>query len=197
MGLGLYVLIGVISLFAVAWTADAVLESWGVEVAAGTIGLSIRNAVHPIAWGIATALIALPIGRRLVPGICATGVGWSLLGTGVVLASLTTFLVQEFVRARFVWFDPEYAGFTIFTAPAIVAIGLAGWATIAVPREAGRVPAATALLAVMGLAISLLPSIEGARDGIDADSIPLVVVLGLDVAYATVVALLIARRATR
>jgi hypothetical protein len=116
-----------------------------------------------------------------------------MLVAGLVLASAVTLLGNEFVRARFGYFDPEYQGLTVFSGPALVAIALATWAALAVPREGVLVPAAAALTAAAGLAMTLLPSIGGADDGIAAASMPIVVAFVLAACYAALAGVLVVR----
>ncbi len=89
-----------------------------------------------------------------------------------------------------------YAGLSYFAGPALVAIALAGWATLAMPRRAMPLAAAT-ILAVVGLGIALLPSVGGAADGIDAESIPIAAVFTANALYGVVVAALVVRASVR
>jgi hypothetical protein len=196
-GLLLYVLAGIAALFVIELIARVVLEPSGMMIEAGLAGLSIRNALHPVAWGLLVATAAVPIGRHLVREIRFSFAAWAVLGVGLALAALTTFLLQEFVRARYTWFDFEYAGLSIFSWPALVAIALAGWATLAVPPGRSLLLPGLAVLAVTSLAIALLPSVAGAADGIEAASIPLAAIFVVDVAYAALVGLVAIRRAAK
>jgi hypothetical protein len=144
-------------------------------------------ALHPIAWGVIAAAVAAWLGGRLLPGAVLIGPGPAAnLGVALALAALTTYLLHEFVRARYGWFDPEYAGLAIFAPSALVAIGLAGWAAAAIDRGR-RGPLIVAQVgALIALAIALLPSLPGAADGIRASSIPLAAVFVLDAGFAFV-----------
>jgi len=195
-GLVLYLLAGVGSLFITALIVDPALGAAGMPVAAGEIGLSVRNAIHPLVWGALVAALAVPIGRRLVPGVRFTLGGWLVLGTGLVLAAVSWFLIEEFVRWRFTYVDVEYVGFSVLTWPALVAIALSGWAALAVP-PGNAIPLVSLLvLAGIGLGVALLPSVVGAADGIDPGNIPLATALLVDVAYAMLVVAVAFRSAT-
>lgn len=193
-GLALYLLVGGGSLFVTAFTIDPLLAALGLPAQSGLLGLSIRNAVHPLVWGALVAAISMPLGRRLIGGTRFALDGWLVLATGLVLASATWFLTEEFVRARFAEIDVEYAGLSFFIWPAVVAVALSGWATLAIPRRAAIPPLTLLLLAVLGMAIALLPSAIGAGDGIEPGNIPLALVLLLDVGYAIAVVALALRR---
>jgi len=124
--------------------------------------------------------------------------GWVVLLIGLVLATITTFLDIEFVRASHGIYDFEYGGFTGFAGPALVAIALAGWAALAVPRGRSRLLDVLTVAAAASLVAVLLPSVGGATDGIDAENIPIAAALATDALYAVVVTALVVRpRATR
>ena len=88
----------------------------------------------------------------------------------VARESMTVFgysSVHMKVRAderRYAYVDVEYVGFSVLAWPALVAIALAGWAALAVPRGSAIAPVALVALAAMGLGIALLPSVLGAAD---------------------------------
>ena len=194
-GLGLYLGIGYGSIFPTAIVADPVLNALGLQVDSGTIGLSIRNALQPIVWGLAVALLSMPLGRRLVPGIRFPAAGWVVLGIGLVLASLTWLLIEEFVRARFGYLDMRFVGFSLFAWPAIVAVALTGWAALAVPARSPM--PVLVVLAAASLGVALVPSVAGAADGIDPENLPLAAALVVDVLYAAAVVTVAMRRARR
>jgi hypothetical protein len=191
-GFLLYLLGGMATLFVSAWLAEAILGSLGLLVQPGTLAWSIRNAFHPIVWGVFVAGVSMPIGSRLVPGLRFGVGGWVVLATGIALATAAELLVAEFVRARYGLFDAEYAGLSYFAGPALVAIALAGWAALAAPRRVMLLVTAT-ILAVVGLGIALVPSVGGAADGIDTESIPIAAVFTANAMYGVAVAVLVIR----
>jgi hypothetical protein len=196
-GFALYLLGGAGAILITALAADPVLQGMGLRVEAGELGLSLRNALEPLAWGTLVAAVSVPVGRRLIDGIRFSLGGWVILGSGLLLASLTWFLGQEFVRARFGYFDPEAVGFGLFAWPALVAIALCGWAALAVRRAAATPLVILLVVAAIGLAVALLPSVAGASDGIDAGSVPLALTFLVDVAYAILVLVLAFRGFSR
>jgi hypothetical protein len=185
VGLVLYVLAGMASLIVAVFAAEALLTALGFRVEPGTFAWSVRNATHPLVWGPAVAGLSLPIGRRLVPGLAVRPTGWALLVAGLVLAAGTELLVEEFVRERFGYYEADSIGWTVFTSPALVAVALSAWATRCVPAGHGVSLAVLTATAGMALFASLAPSLAGLADGIDPSSVPLVVVLGGGVAYAS------------
>jgi hypothetical protein len=196
-GFLLYLVGGMATLFLSAWLAEAILGTFGSPVQPGTLAWSIRNAFHPIVWGGLVAGASMPLGSRLVPGLHFGLGGWAVLAAGLALATASELLVAEFVRVRYGLFDPEYAGVSYFAGPALVAIALAGWAALAMPRRVMPLVMAT-ILAVVGLGIALVPSIRGAADGINAESIPIAGVFTANALYgAAVAALVVRRRASR
>jgi len=193
-GLALYLLLGVASVF-LTLIADPLLGAMGLPVEAGELGLAVRNALHPPIWGLLVAAAAIPIGRRLVPGIRFSGDAWLVLLAGLLLAAVTWLLIEEFVRARMAIFDMEYVGFAILTWPALVAIALCGWAALAVPRGSNAALVVPLVLATAGLSVALLPSVAGAADGIDAENLPLAFAFLVDVLYAMLIVVVAFRRA--
>jgi hypothetical protein len=174
-----------------------VLEPVGLRAEAGTVGLSVRNGLHALVWGLLVAAVAAPLGRRLVDGIRFTRTGWVMLGVGLVLATVVIALGNEFVRARYAYYDSEYQGLSFFAGPALVAVALATWAALAVPRDGVLAPGAAMLTAAAGLAMALLPSLPGTADGIDAGSVPLAAAFVAGVGYAMVATVLVVRRLGR
>lgn len=193
-GLAVYLLGAVAGLLLTVLVADPVLDAVGLRVEAGELGLSIRNAIHPLVWGAVVAAVSMPLGRRLVDGIHFELAGWVVLAVGLALASVTWFLGEELVRARFEYFDPEEVGLTLFVWPALVAIALCGWAVLAMPRGSATPIVALLVLAAMGLAVALLPSFVGAADGIDPQNLPLALAFLADVGFAMAVIVLAFRR---
>jgi hypothetical protein len=185
-GVFAYGLAGVASLFVVAGVAPIIVAPIGLDIEAGSGGLSLRNGVHAVVWGFATAALAVPVGRRVVSGLRFGALGWVILGCGLVLAELTTTLVEEFVRVRLGLYEPRATGFTLFSGPALVAISLAAWAALAVPRR-DRVMVAIVGVAATGLLLTLLPSLSGATDGISEGSLPLATTLALDALFTIAV----------
>ena len=193
-GFVLYLVAGIASLFALALVEGPLLAPFGLRSAAGELGLSVRNGLHAIAWGGLVAAVAVPLGRRLVAGIRFSAAGWAMLAVGLLLATVVITLGEEFVRARYGVFDGEYQGLSYFAGPALVAVALATWAALAVPRDGVLVPGAAMLTAAVGLAMALLPSIPGAADGIEADSVPLAVGFILSLVYAGAASIAVVRR---
>lgn len=196
-GFLLYVLGGMAMLFVGLSIGEAVLASMGIQSHTGTQGLSIRNSFHPTAWGAFVLAAAAPLGFRLVPGLRFRATGWLVVVVGLLLATVTTYLGIESVRARFGVFDPEYQGFSFFAAPALVAISLAAWAALAVPGRRGAPLVASALGAVAGLAVALLPSVSSAADGIDSANMPLASVYAADAVFGALVTFLMIRTIAR
>ncbi len=196
-GFVLYVLGAFGGLLLIVVIEGPLLAVFGLRAEAGTLGLSVQNGLHAITWGLLTAAIAWPLGRRLVPGIRFQAVGGAMLLVGLVIAAVTMTLGNEFVRARYGHYDPEYEGLAVFAGPAIVAIALATWAALAVPRSGVLVPAAAMLTAAAGFAMSLLPSLPGVSDGIDPASIPLIAAFLVAGGYAAMAAILVLLRLRR
>jgi len=194
LGFAGYIVIGLGSLLAIATVEEAILEPLGLGGEPGTSSWGIVLASHPLVWGAATAMAAAPLGRRLIPGGLRREIRPAVvLAVGLGLAAITTYLLHEFARERYGWFDSDYVGLVVFAAPALVAIALAGWAADILPRGGTPILFVALAAAVAGLGLAILPSVPGLQDGIRASSIPLATVLAVDVAYGTASLLLAAR----
>jgi hypothetical protein len=196
-GFVLYVLAGMGSILLLYPIERFLLEPFGLRPEAGTLAFSVRNGIHALVWGVLVVAVAAPLGRRLVAGIRFSTAGWTMLGVGLALAMVVVALGAEFVRARYGYYDPEAQGLSFFAGPALVAVALATWAALAVPRDAVLVPGATMLTATAGLAMSLVPSLPGAADGFDGESLPIVGAFVVAVAYVGVASVLVVRRLGR
>jgi hypothetical protein len=193
-GAVIYVLAGLGSLLAFALVEGVGVIPADSQPQAGAVSLSIRNGLHQVAWGALAAAASLPLGRRLVAGLRFRPAGWVVLSVGLALAGITMFLLNELDRSRNGMFDPDHVGFAWFAAPAVIAIALAAWATLATPDRNARILAGTTVLAVSALALALLPSLPGAADGIRADGVPLVGAFLADVGFAVLATMLVVRK---
>jgi len=191
-GFVFYVLGGLGSLLAMALMEGLLPPD--VRPTSGSISLSVRNGVHLVAWAAVVAGASLVVGRRLVAGIRFGPGGWLLLSTGTALAAFTMCMVNEDARARFGVVDAEYVGLSYFASPAVLAIALAAWATLALPRGRAVVLAIVAGAATVALGLSLVPTIPAATDGIDADHVPLALAFLADLGFAAIAAAAVALR---
>jgi hypothetical protein len=182
-GVAIYVVMGIASLPLVSTVERLLLARFGLEAIPGTSSWGVMLAVHPVVWGLASVLLAIPVGRRLVPGLRLTSAPAAVLSIGLLLAAITTYLLHEFVRDRFLYFDPEYVGWALFAAPALVAVALSAWAAAAVPRGSGWPLFVAEATAAAGFGLAILPSLPGLRDGIGESSYPLVAILAVDAVY--------------
>ncbi len=192
-GLGLYPVGFVASMLVIATIEQLILDPMGIRAQAGEVSLSIRNGLHHVVWGAAVAAVAVPIGRRLVPATRFERAGVAVLAVGLVLAALAELLIIEFDRTRNGYFDPDHVGLAIAVPPAMVAVALASWAAMAIPRPSRAPLVVLAAVAAIGFVLALLPSIGGLADGIDPESIPLALCLVVSAAFV-VLAPMVARR---
>lgn len=181
-GFVLYILLGPASLLATA-IALGWLAPFGWVAEAGTAAWGVRLAAQPPVWGVTVAVAATWLGRGLIPDLRPARGAALFLALGLALAAMTTYLLHEFVRERYGTFDPEYAGFVLFAAPAIVAAALVTWARTAVPRNHGSILLLLQVAATAGFGLVILPSVGGLGDGIRETSIPMAVILVLDAIY--------------
>ncbi len=162
----LYVAAGLVAMLAVSAVEQLVLEPIGIAPRPGTAAWGTRLAVAVLAWGAITAVAGGWLGSRLVRNLNPVRErALGFLGVGILLAALTTYALHELVRARHELFDPEYASWVLFAAPAIVAAALAAWAGAALPPLRRRAFTPVVLVAGAGFAAVTLPGLPGLADG--------------------------------
>jgi hypothetical protein len=171
--------------FLLVATVEAVLlRPLGWEPVAGMPSLSLQNATFPVTWGALVAAASVLLAPRWVPSARFRRRGWVLLGVGLLLAGLSEYLSDEFVRAWAGNYDPEYAGLSLFIPWALGAVALATWAALAVQRGRRVALMALAFVAGAGLALALASNLGGAADGIRGENVPIATVFALDAIYA-------------
>jgi hypothetical protein len=194
IGLALYLLLGIASLFATGLVDVLILAPLGIDPEAGTSSWGLHLASQDILWGLSVAGAAGVIGRRLVPGLRFGVSGLVVLAAGLTLAALTTFCLHESVRERVgTYFDPEYAGWAIFAAPAVVAVAVATWAALSLPLRQRGPLLLLGTTAGIALAAVMAPSLPGLADGVAPRSTGLFLVLAADAAFV-ILGLILGRR---
>jgi hypothetical protein len=183
-GLVLCIVAWPIAFGVVASVEAVVLRPLGWYAEAGTRSLSIQNATFPVTWGVLVAGAGVRLARRWVPGARFRGRGWALLGAGLLLAGLSEYLTDEFVRHWAGNYDPEYGGSSLFIPWALVAVALAGWAALAVPRRRRVALVALAATAGAGVALAFASNLAGAADGIREANVPIATVFVLDAVFS-------------
>jgi hypothetical protein len=176
--------LGFLAAFGVIAAAEVPLRAVGLAPEAGTLGLSLQNAAWIAVWGLLAAAGAMWVGRRIAPRPQISGLGLAFLVVGLGLAAASELCIDEFVRAWAGEYDPEYVGLSVVIPPAVIAVALAAWAALALPRDA-RVPVSVlGLVAALGLAVALASNLPGVVDGIAPGHLPIAAAFCADAIYA-------------
>jgi hypothetical protein len=141
------------------------------------------------AWG-SLSLVAVLVAGRLVFGrwLRVSPAALVVGCAGVGIAAVLEFLLVEWTSARFGYPDPDFVGWTAWLFALVVAVAMAAVAAIVAPPDRRLLPRlATIASAVLTLLVVALNA-RGLSDGIDADSWPLAVLVGLAGLYSVVAA---------
>jgi hypothetical protein len=188
IGFGSYVAAGLAAPLVVASVCAFPLRLVGLDPEPGTFGWGLYLASSDLVWGGLAAVAAAGLGRRLIPRLAvASPPAAAILAVGIVLAAVTTLALHEWVRARYEWFDPEYAGLAFFAGPAVIAAALAGWGTLVLPGHVRRRPVQWALVAAgFAFVAAVSSTVPGLADGVSPSGWPLALSLGLDALFVLV-----------
>ncbi len=192
-GILAWVVTGPLVLWALSWVAQ-VVSPFGLVAEAGTAGWGVYLATSVVGWGFATAVVGVVAAPRLRVQIAPVApVALAALAGGLVLAGVTMYALHEQVRARMGWFDPEYAGWTLFAVPALVGLALGAWAWAAVPGR-DRTPMAILVgAAAITFVLSAATNLSGLADGVRDASVPLAAALLVDGVWVVAVVVGVAR----
>lgn len=180
----IYVVSGVVALLLVATVESVVLDPLGLRPEAGTPAWGSRLAFTTLLWGGLAALAAGWLGRRLVRVLVpARERAVGVLVVGLILAATTMYGLHEYVRARYLYFDPDYAGPVLLAIPAMVAVALAAWGAAALPTRRRWPLTSGVLLAGAGFAAATLPSLPGIADGVSPSGLVLGACLAADAVF--------------
>ena len=174
--------------FAPADVTRDLLRLLAADTGAGTVWWGVRLAIWVAAWGfIATAGVAVLARWTLGLWPRASTKDRLLLMVGVGLATALQFLLHEWIRARFTYFDTEYAGWTAGLPAALIAAAVSAFAARTAPPWAVLPPRlALGLSAIWALWI-VASNVGGLRDGIRTESWPLAILVGGAGLYALLV----------
>lgn len=170
VGTAVYLAGGVVTL--VAWSP--LLASLGLRAEVGTSGWGLHLAGWVTAWGAFVALVIAVLASRFAPEFAARRpAAVALLVCGLGTAGATQFVLHEWTRLRFGYFDLEHVGPSGALPAALVAIAVASWATIAAPVEIRPGPAAALAASVVVFWWIGLLNLPGAADGFTTAGVPL------------------------
>ena len=152
---------------------------------------SVEVTILTGAWG-ALSLVAVLLSARLVFGRwLPVGPPALVIGvTGVGIATMLEFALLEWTRARFGYPDPDFVGWTAWLFALLVLLAMAALASFVAPLGGASVPRMATIVAAAAAILLVALNVRGLGDGIDADSWPLALLVGLAGLYAVSAAVL-------
>ena len=156
----------------------------------------VQMAAWSPIWGVLSVLgvlvaAQLALGTWLRPSAVAIGVATFGIGLSAVLNVVLT----QWQTARFGYVEPELVGLTAGLFAVLIGLAVAAFGALIAPRRLVGWPLAAVAIGFVGVAIIVLSNVSGLGDGIDTESWPLAICVGLSGAYALVTTGLVVRRA--
>lgn len=188
-----------------SWAALSV----GAFVAAAFVSLPVATgfgSLLPVpdtaafisAWGCLAIVAVLGAGRiafgRWLP-VNVAALFVAALGIGLAVGVDT--MLREWATARFGYYDPDQVWWSAGLFAVLIGLATATFGVLAAPRGYARWPAAFALAGAAGVLFIVLSNVPGLRDGIEAESWPVAIWIGLGGAYALAAGALSVVRAKR
>jgi hypothetical protein len=113
---------------------------------------------------------------------------------GLVLAMAVELGLHAWTRARFGTYDWDIVGWTAGLSFLLIALAVATFASSVAPRGGALPPLLAQVAAAMLVGLIVLSNVGGTTDGIEPESVPLAVLVGLSAVYAVAVVVIGARR---
>lgn len=165
---------------------------------AGPIGsiVNVAGPGEPLRWELAVFLAidgllsmaaALVIGRRIFGrGLVARPVDLVMPLIGVALAIAVELALHAWAEARFGYYDNELVWWTAGLAAMLVITAIATFGVQIAPAGAAIAPRTCTVIAALLVWLIVVSNAAGLRDGVDPESWPLAILVGLSAAYAAV-----------
>lgn len=156
----------------------------------------MEMAVWSVVWG-GLSLTGVLIAARLAFGawLPLHLLGIAVAVSGTALSATVHVVLQQWEIARFGVPEPEYVGWTAGLFAVLIGLATAAFSVFLAPKQVIGWPLAAVLLGTAGVAVIVLSNVPGLRDGIDDESWPLAIWVGLSGLYALGVAGLVLYRA--
>jgi hypothetical protein len=156
----------------------------------------VQMAAWSPIWGVLAVLgvlvaAQLALGTWLRPSAAAIGIA----AVGIGLSAVVNVVLQQWEMTRFGITEPELVGPTAGLFAVLIGLAVAGFGAFLAPRRLIWWPLAAVVLGFAGVAIVVLSNLPGLANGIQAESWPLAIWVGLSGVYAVVVSGLVVRRA--
>jgi len=180
LGAGSWLLAAIVA-YAIATAATDVVRIEGADFEAHRWRLSIFVAL----WGLLAGASLLGITSVIfgvAPGALRRAIPWLIVGSAI--AALLEFALLGWGAARFgdQGADPDLIGYTAYLAAAVAAVAVGAFAQSLAPHASLLPRLLTLAAAAVGAAMVAL-NVPGLFDGVEAGSIPLVMMVGASGAY--------------
>jgi hypothetical protein len=154
----------------------------------GDVPHTIEMAEWPIVWG-TLALAGVLIAGRLVFGrwLAVGGLAVALAVLGIALSATVNVVLQQWAIARFGVMDADYVGWTAGLFTVLIGLAVAAFGIYVAPRHAVRWPRGFVVLGFALTGVIVAANVPGLSDGIDPESWPLAIWLGITGFYAATV----------
>lgn len=176
-------------IFAVGFAAPVGLLS--VVHSFADIPRLVELALWSVVWGtlaVAGVLVAGRVSFDAWLPVSPRGLAIAAVGTGLSAAVLV--VLNQWQTERFGSLDPDYVGWTFGLFAVLIGIGTAGFALDIAPRRARLWPLLATLAGAGLTGVIIAFNVPGVRDGIEPESWPLAILIGVSGLYAAGVGLL-------
>lgn len=190
------------ALLAAAWVAS-LFAAFAVLAGTGTIGLRVPDVgglrtelavllglFGTFAAGGALAAARLVFGRW--PVVARRHVVAPLVGLALAIA--VELGLHAWAAARWGYYDWDMIGWTAALSFMLVALAVATLAVLVAPRGSALPPLLAQVAAAMLVALIVLSNVGGITNGVEPESWPLAILVGLSTAYGVVAVVIGVRR---
>lgn len=191
-------------LSAAAWVVSFFL-AFAVLAGTGTIGLRVPDvgglrtelAVLLGLFGIFAAAGALAAARLVFGRWPSVGARDAILPLiGLVLAAAVELGLHAWAAARWGSYDWDMVGWTAPLSFMLVALAVATLAVLVAPRGGAMPPLLAQVATAMLVGLIVLSNVGGITDGVEPESWPLAILVGLSAAYGVVAVVIGVKRAS-
>jgi hypothetical protein len=158
-------------------------------------GLRTELAVLLGLYGILAASGALAAARLVFRRWPAVGARDAIVPLiGLALAMAVELGLHAWTTSRFTYYDWDMVGWTALLSFMLVALAVATLAVLVAPRGSALPPLVAQVAGAMLVGLIVLSNVGGITDGVEPESWPLAILVGLSAVYAAVVVVIGARR---
>ena len=156
----------------------------------------VEMAEWSVVWGV-LALVGVLVGGRLAFGrwLQVSVIALVIAGIGIALSAIVHVVLQQWAVARFGYYDAEFVWWTAGLFAVLIGLATSAFGVFVAPRGAANWPLAFVLLGGALATFIVLGNLPGLSDGIEPESWPLAIWLGISGLYAAAVTLASAMKA--